>query len=202
MFIESPRFPTCPSFGYTSEPMYSVTHIETAGGQEQSNENWSQALHRYTVSFSRALDELAEAYDFYNAVGGTADRFRFKDFADYKSCRIHLDPTDIDQPIVVIDGAKQLVKRYYAGSNYKERLIQKPVQGTILLAENGTLKSEGGDYTIDYATGIVTSALAGTLTWGGEFDVPCRFDSEFPIQIITNRVHSAQVVIKEVRDIS
>lgn len=215
MFLETPRFPTCPSFGYTAEPMYSVTHVETAGGNEQSNENWTQALHRYNVSLGLEVAAIAEAHEFYHAVGGTANRFRFKDFADYKSCRVNLDPTKDDQPLLDSTSASaglfQLVKRYSAtgdpfapGALYKDRLIQKPVQGTILIADGGTLKTEGADYDIDYATGLVDLSFSpsGVLTWGGEFDVPVRFDSEFPTEITSTRVHNVQLMIKETRDIA
>lgn len=203
MFVETPRFPSCPSFGFTSEPRYSVTHVETASGDEQSNENWLQALHIFTCSIGpQVIEEIAEAAEFYHAMGGTFHRFRFKDYADFKSCRVNLDPTENDQPIVTIDGDKQLVKRYAAGAATRDRLIQKPVQGTILLASSGVLKTEGVDYTIDYATGIVTTGLGGVLTWGGEFDVPCRFDSEFPVQIVNLNVHDVQLIIKETRDIA
>jgi len=208
MFIETPRFPACPSFGFTSEPVYSVTHIVTAGGEEQSNENWEQALHRYTMSIGpRVVAEIAAAHEFYHAVGGTAHRFRFKDYADYKSSRVHLSPTMLDQPLSIISataGTYQLIKRYSAGVLNRDRLIQKPIQGTILISDDGVLLDEGVDYTIDYTTGIVDilASISGVLRWGGEFDVPVRFDSEFPVQIVGLNVHDVQVVIKETRRIT
>lgn len=206
MFLETPSFPSCPSFGFTSEPMYSVTIIEKAGGHEGANENWDQALHRYTLSIGpRDVAAIAEALEFYNAVGGRAHKFRFKDYADYKSCRVNLDLTSVDQSLVFVSaGVYQLTKRYAAGVLYKDRLIQKPVQGTILIADGGTLKTETTHYTVDYATGLVTLLFSptGALTWGGEFDVPVRFDSEFPVEIAGARVHNVQMVIMESRTIA
>ena len=71
MFVESPSFPSCPSFGYSSEPMYSVTAIKTAGGHEVRNRNWSRPLHRYNCTVGPRKDEdIAELLEMWHAVGG------------------------------------------------------------------------------------------------------------------------------------
>lgn len=203
-FLETPRFPTCPAFGYTAEPVYSVTHIERAGGHEQSNLNWSRVLHRYTLSIGpRDVEAVAEALEFYHAVAGTAGRFRFKDFADFKSCRVHDVTSALDQPVVldtsVSPSVYQLLKRYTMGALTRDREIRKPL-GTIRIANDGTEVDEGIDWTLDYATGIVTLNFSpGVLTWGGEFDVPVRFASEFPVEIVENNIQNVSFVLKEVR---
>jgi hypothetical protein len=75
------------------------------------------------------------------------------------------------------------------------------VTGTVLLADEGVLKTEGADYTIDYSTGRVAILFPpeGTLTWGGEFDVPVRFDSEFPVELMDKRIQSASFLLRELR---
>jgi uncharacterized protein (TIGR02217 family) len=145
--------------------------------------------------------DVQEALEFYHAVGGRAYGFRFKDYADYKSCRVNETTTNLDQPIALDGGVYQLVKDYTAGALTQRREIYKPVQGTILIADNGTAKTETTHYTIDYTLGIVTLLFtpAGTLTWGGEFDVPVRFDSEFPVEIQNTRIQSASFTLKELR---
>jgi uncharacterized protein (TIGR02217 family) len=206
MFLETPRFPSCLSFGFISEPIYSVTVIERASGIESRNRNWSRPLHRYTATLGPRVEaDVAEALEFYHAVGARAYGFRFHDYVDYKSCRIDQDVSSTDQPLVldasVSPEAYQLTKDYTFGSLTQSREIQKPVEGTILIADGGVLKTETSDYTIDYSTGLVTLNFSPstTLTWGGEFDVPVRFDSEFPVEIMSRRIQSASFVLREIR---
>jgi uncharacterized protein (TIGR02217 family) len=201
MFVEI-SFPSCPSFGFTSEPMYSVTAIETAGGHEVRNRNHSRPRHRYTASVSRVEAEVAELLEFWHALGGSAYGFRFKDYADYKSCRINETISATDQPLVQVPDSPefyQLTKRYTAGPRSQDREIYKPVQGTILIADGGVQLTEGVNYSIDYTRGTVDflTATSGALTWGGEFEVPVRFDSPFPIELINLRVQSVPFNLKE-----
>lgn len=206
MFLETPRFPGCVSFGFTSEPRYLVSVVERASGAERRNRLWSRPLHTYTATLGPRVEaDVQEALDFYHAVGGRAYGFRFKDAVDYKSCRVNETITSTDQPLVYDDTGSpvgwRLTKRYTFGSIYQDRPIYKPVQGTILIADNGTLKTETTHYTIDYTTGLVTLLFSpvGTLTWGGEFDVPVRFDSEFPVEAQNYRIQSASFVLRELR---
>lgn len=206
MFLESPRFPGCPSFGFVSEPMYLVSVIERVSGLENRNRIWSRPLYRYVATLGPRVEaDVQEALEFYHAVGGRAYGFRFKDPVDYLSCRVGEVPTATDQPLGDVAGgspaAHRLVKEYSFGSLTQSREIYKPVSGTIMIADNGTQKTEGADYTIDYTTGEVTLLFspAGTLTWGGEFDVPVRFDSEFPIEVQNMRIQSASFTLKELR---
>jgi len=200
------RFPACPSFGFTSEPMYSVTIIERASGVERRNRNWSYPLHRYTATVGpRVEDEIAELLELWHAVGGAALGFRFRDGVDYKSCRVNETVTATDQPLLLVVGESpveyQLVKRYTWATRDQDRPIFKPVVGTILIADNGVTKTETTHYTVDYTTGRVSLLFApdGPLTWGGEFDVPVRFDSEFPVEIYDKRIQSVQFVLRELR---
>lgn len=205
MFLETPRFPGCPSFGFMSEAVYAVAIIERASGVEQRNRSWSRPLHRYTATVGPRLEaEIQEALEFYHAVGGRAYGFRFRDAVDYKSCRVNETATALDQPLEVIADSPeyyQMVKRYTMGALSQQRDIYKPVQGTILVADNGVTKTEGADYTVDYTRGTVDLLFApvGALTWGGEFDVPVRFDSEFPVEALNQRIQSATFTLRELR---
>ncbi len=206
MFLESPSFPRCPSFGFTSEPIYAVSVVERASGIETRNRLWSRPLHRYTaVVGPRAEDDVQEVLQFYHAVGGRAYGFRFKDGADYMSCKVGQLPTKDDQPLYLdptaSPAAYQLVKEYTYGSLVQQREIYKPVAGTIMIADSGVEKVEGVDYTIDYSTGLVELLFApvGFLSWGGEFDVPVRFDSELPVELVDKQIQSASFVLKELR---
>lgn len=206
-FLETPPFPFCPRLGYTATPDYSVTISQTASGKEHRNRNWARPLYTYTITIGPSLDEedVEELTEFWHAMGGTECGFRFHDWSDYKSSRKFQAATSTDQAIIEIPDSPaglQLVKTYQWGTRQQVRKILKPVQGTILVADNGVLKTEGSQYQIDYATGRVTLGFApvGPLTWGGEFDVPCRFDSQFPVEIAGRKIESVSFQLKEIRD--
>ncbi len=207
MFLETPRVPGCPRYGYSSEPMRSVTIIERKNGHERRNVNWVYPRQRITLTVGPseggdpAVQELLE---FWHAVQGEAYGFRVKDYSDFKSCYVGSTPASTDAPLVQNDNSPteyQMVKRYTMGALSADRIISKPVQGSILVADGGVLKTESTHYTVDYATGLVTLNFtpSGAMTWGGEFDLPMRFDGAFPIEIISHRQQSVSFALKEIR---
>jgi uncharacterized protein (TIGR02217 family) len=204
-FLETPAIPACPKFGATSEPDYSVTITATAGGWEYRNLNTAESLTRVniTVGPGPELDEeVQELLEFWHALGGPHIGFRYRNHADYKSCRVRGTPSSTDQPLVLISGSDyQITKRYTAGAQSRDRAIKKPAESTILIADAGTLKTPTTHYTIDDTTGIVSILFSpvGDLTWGGEYDIPVRFDSSFPVEQLQWRVQSVSFSLKEFR---
>lgn len=206
VFLESPRFPGCPSFGYVSNPRYSTTKSQLANGKELRNRNWQYPLYSFQFTVGpRQEAEIEELLDFWHALGGEECGFRFKDIADYKTCRLSQTPSPTDAPIAenaVSPGSYQLYKSYSAGARQQLRKIHKPVEGTIRVANQLGVEQASSHWIIDYATGelYVLDGFTGTpTTWGGEFDVPVRFDSEFPIEIVSHKVESVQFVLCEMR---
>lgn len=207
-FLETPRFPLPPSLGYRSRPIYSVTAIERAGGQVKTNLNWSAPLHEFYCEIEHSEADISEVLEFWHAVGGGAYAFRFKDWNDYKSCGAHETAAATDQPLVLQAGSPatyQLVKQYTKGALTRSRPIRKPVAG-ILVADNGVAKEETTHYTVDYTTGLVSLLFSpvGTLTWGGEFDVPVRFASDVEIELTfrgddSTRVQRLPFTLREYR---
>ena len=204
-FLEDPPFPSCPSFGFTSEPMYRVANIITSGGHSRRTRNWDRPLHRYNCGLTPAhKEDVAELLNFYHAVGGRAYGFRFFDYVDYKSCHIDDDVSELDQPLVLAEdssGDYQLVKLYNAGVLQQRREITKPIESTILIADNGVVKTAGVDYSMDETTGLVSLNFSpvGSLTWGGQFHVPARFDSEMPVEIVNKNIQSCIFTLRELR---
>ena len=66
--------------------------------------------------------------------------------------------------------------------------------GRSISPSSGTIVLSGGG-TVDYTTGLVTGGAGGT--WGGEFDVPVRFDSGFPVEISNQRIESVTFALQE-----
>lgn len=163
-FIESPRFPDAISYGSSGGPTFFNNRVVTPSGQRKVNIRRTQPLGTYAVGLGvRTQEQLNELHAFFMACYGGAVAFRYRDWADYK--------VTAAQGILksLPDGKKQLYKRYAISESFHfDRLIQKPVQGTVSLF--------GGAGTVDYTTGIVTGATA--TAWSGEFDVPVAFSGD------------------------
>jgi uncharacterized protein (TIGR02217 family) len=151
------------------------------------------------------LKEIEYIYDlieFFHAVKGRGHSFRFKDYADYKSCPIELDITSTDQ--VISTGTSSTTTEYQLEKNYQSglitsRVITKPISTSVLIAINST---DTTAFTISSTSGIITFASApatnDVITAGYEFDVPCRFDSDYlPVTLEEADVAGASILIVE-----
>lgn len=204
-----PRFPACPSYGFSKRADYSVTIVERSSGIRSVNRNWYYPLHTFVAVplENKPEDDMALVQRFWHSIGGQSGRFLFKDYTDYKSSNVPSDDIQAtDQPLVEIadsPGRYQMVKLYEDEEfNYQQqRLIQKPKQGTIRIADDGADLEEGVEYTVDYETGIVTllNSASGVLTWGGEFDVPVMFESTPEFMIVSHKFQSAGFALRELR---
>lgn len=184
------RFPTDISYGSRGGPGFTTNVITVDSGQESRVARRDQERNTYDVSYGiKSFTQLATAAKFYRARKGCANGFPYKDWADFTS-----NPTDPsyrsamgtkDQVIGTGNGTTtvfQLKKLYTSGLTTHTRKIRLPVNGTVSIWLDNTLKTEGVDYTIDYTTGEVTFMAAVTagvvVSASFEFDVPVRFGQE------------------------
>ena len=184
MAFHEVRFPDNISRGARGGPERRTQIVELASGDEERNASWANSRRRYDVAYGiRRADDLAAVVAFFEARNGRLHGFRYKDWADYKSCLPSQSVAPTDQPIGTGNGAVTsfaLLKRYTSGAQGWTRAIAKPVAGTVRVALNGIEQMTG--WSVDLATGSVTFAAAPgagvTITAGFEFDVPVRFDSD------------------------
>ncbi len=184
MAFHEVRFPDDISRGARGGPERRTQIVELASGDEERNASWANSRRRYDVAYGiRRADDLATVVAFFEARNGRLYGFRFKDWADYKSCLPSGTPAATDQVIGTGDGTKtafQLVKAYASGAQNWSRAITKPVAGTVRVAIDGAEQASG--WTVDTTTGIVSFTTApasgAAITAGFEFDVPVRFDTD------------------------
>ena len=180
------RFPANLSFGSTGGPERRTEIVTLANGFEERNTPWAQSRRRYDAGLGlRSLDDVAALIAFFEARRGQLWGFRWKDWADFKSCKPSGAVSALDQVIGTGDGVEtvfRLAKTYDPGGMAFRRPILKPVVGTVVLALAGDPVVETVDYTLDAATGEVRFVLAPdvgvAVTAGFEFDVPVRFDTD------------------------
>jgi len=184
MAFNEVRFPDDVSRGARGGPERRTQIVELASGDEERNASWANSRRRYDAAYGiRRGDDLAAVVAFFEARNGRLYGFRWKDWADFKSCLPSQIPAATDQAIGTGDGTKtafQLTKTYTSGSQSWIRTITKPVSGTVLVAIDGVEANTG--WSVDTTTGLITFATApatgAVITAGFEFDVPVRFDTD------------------------
>ena len=184
MAFHEVRFPDNISRGARGGPERRTQIVELASGDEERNASWANSRRRYDVAYGiRRADDLAAVVAFFEARNGRLHGFRFKDWADFKSCLPSQMPGPTNQPIGTGNGAAtlfQLTKRYTSGAQSWMRAIPKPVAGTVTIALNGTAQASG--WSVSTTTGLITFTTAPAsgvaITAGFEFDVPVRFDTD------------------------
>ena len=180
------RFPANLSFGSVGGPERRTEIVTLANGFEERNTPWEHSRRRYDAGVGmRSLDDIAALIAFFEARRGQMFGFRWKDWSDYRSGRASQPVTAFDQEIAVGDGLRTefpLIKTYRSGGQAYARPIQKPVQGTVLVALDRDEKVMGQEVTVDPRSGLITFETApakGAVIWAGfEFDVPVRFDTD------------------------
>lgn len=179
------QFPTSISRGSSGGPRRRTDIVTLRSGYEERNSVWADSRREYDAGLGvRDINDLHEVLEFFEARLGRLYGFRWKDWADYKSCAPNRQVSRDDQTIGTGDGVEtqfQLIKAYTSGPTTYTRTVKKPVSGTVLVEVNGSLVS-GANYSVNTETGIITfnSAPANThvIKAGYEFDVPVRFTND------------------------
>jgi len=183
MSFHETRLPARLAFGSTGGVERRTEVVTLASGYERRSTPWAAGRRRYLIGANlRSLGDMAALTDFFEARRGRLYGFRFRDFADFRSCAPGVTPGWLDQVLGEGDGSRTafaLVKRYGEGDGSWVRTIAKPVEGTVRIAVDG---AEVEDFEVDTTTGVVTLAVApaegAAVTAGFEFDTPVRFDAD------------------------
>ena len=176
------RLPDQVERGANGGPRFNTTVLTLSGGDEQRNINWSQSRARYDIGYGiQTKEDFQDILDFFFVRQGRAIGFRFKDWADFQIPAA--GSTAISQQIGLGDGSNttfQIIRTYTVNATSFNRIIKKPVAGTVAVYVNNVLQSSG--FTVDNNTGIITFTVAPTsgaiVGVACEFDVPVRFDSD------------------------
>ena len=185
MSFHEVRLPARLAFGSTGGVERRTEVVTLASGFERRSTPWAQGRRRWLIGAGvRSLDDMAELTAFFEARRGRLFGFRFKDFADFKSCAPSGAPAATDQVLGAGDGVRtafQLVKRYGEGADAAVREIRKPVADAVRVTVAGAELTVSA-FSVDATTGLVTLASAAAagaaVTAGFAFDCPVRFDSD------------------------
>lgn len=181
------RLPLRLSLGASGGPGRRTDIVALSNGGETRNARWADARRRYDVGTGlRGLDDLYRLIEFFEARRGQLYGFRFRDPVDNRSGGHGEAVTAIDQLIGEGDGARtqfEFTKTYADTGGATTRRIEKPVEGSVLVAVDGAPLAPG-DFSVDAAAGLITidpgavPAPGAQVTAGFEFDIPVRFDTD------------------------
>lgn len=154
-------------------PMWNTDIIESGAGWEQANINWVEPLWGWKIRYIRELTRFDPLIAFFNARRGRAYGFLFKDWTDFSDRYVdaaHGIDISIGK-VRLINGVYRIVKEYPDDVSSCQRIIQRPLNGTV------TLSGVSGTPVVDYTTGIVSGATSeGDAAF--EFNVPVRFGAD------------------------
>ena len=180
------RFPANLSFGSIGGPERRTDVVTLTNGYEERNTPWLHSRRRYDAGVAmRSLHDIATLIAFFEARRGQLYGFRWKDWADYKSCAPSAEIGFRDQRIGTGDGETvtfALSKVYRSGLQDYQRPISKPVAGTVRAGISVDEQVEGVHFSVDAARGTITFDTApeagDEITAGFAFDVPVRFGTD------------------------
>lgn len=163
--------------------------VALGSGREERNARWAHSRRRYDAGYGvKTHQALSQAIAFFEERRGRLHGFRWRDRLDHSSAAPEAAITAQDQIIGHGDGvnaAFALCKTYGADYAPYQRLIEKPVVGSVHVAVGGVEVNEGAAFTVNAASGMVTflpghiPAMSAVVTAGYMFDVPVRFDTDY-----------------------
>lgn len=181
-------FPETISRGVVGGPEFNTQVTSFRSGGEERNTAWQHPLHSYDAGLGmRGTEDLYKFQEFFYATRGMLRSFRWKDWADYRTTTDQTKtPTALDQSLGTGDGASYYFRTYKRYGDYYRR-ISNPRVNSCLVSFDGDIQ-DPDTYFVDDQNGTIvflTPPADGVeVTWGGEFDVPVRFDSDYiPIQL-------------------
>ena len=197
-YVDIP-FPPRIAMGAQRRPGWRTNVVETTGGHERTDQQWSKARHRYDVSFAvRTSVDYETVQDHFHTMRGRAKVFPFLDAVDYKVAA--------SKGVLTDDGSSptslQLGKVYGTGADKYTRAITRPRSGyvNIYRLRSGNTTDITAACSISYTTGIVNVLTAGApgdvLSWAGQFWVPCRYGTDELPTLVVDRQPAGELLVR------
>jgi len=179
-------FPVDIALNSEGGPTRKTEIVALVSGHEERNSPWAGSRRAFNAGYGvKSIADIEDVIAFFEARHGRLYGFRFRDPFDFKSCKVAATPANDDQLLGSGDGAAtdfQLVKTYASGGASYVRDVKKPVAGSALVAVDGAPQTQGADFTLDEASGVISFTTPPTtgaaVTAGFLFDTPVRFDTD------------------------
>jgi uncharacterized protein (TIGR02217 family) len=183
--IHNVVLPSDLALGFTGGPEFATEVEVLEGGHEFRNSTRDDARVLMQAGYTgKDLERTKRLLAFFRARRGMRYGFLVQDPLDGEA--------SITEGVFdTADGSPsgyQFVKRYADDDAYtQDRIIYKPMQGTISVKSGAFAMVEGAHYIIEYSTGAlytVGSPIVVPTAWSGDFYTPVRFDRDRPDFIV------------------
>ena len=182
-------------------------------GREVRNPQAERRLRFNAASGIKTVGDVQTLIAWHAAMEGSLYGFLLKDWLDFQTTKDATTLYNSGGVTVQTQGKAtltstpaifQLEKWYSVNSRTYKRKLTRPKSGTATVYFDGTIKTSGVDYTINFTTGLLTR-LTGTdavvITHTCEFYVPVRFEQDdLPLDLLLYRP-SSNTGIGEVPDV-
>lgn len=201
-------FPVDLSYGSITTPMYSTRISTSASGWESRNARWESPRNKFDAAMLvKKQTDLDELNDFFNIVRGQWLPFRFKNWGDYKSCKVTETIAFDDQILTtnagVGDDTFVITKTYTNGTDSTIRYITQPDLTSVLVGiDTGGGLAQTFDFSmVDGKIVLDTPLLGGeTVSCGYLYYLAMRFAiDELNINLDAYLIGSASVPLMEDR---
>lgn len=170
------------SVGSRVGPRYRTLVVPTDNGTEYRTQRFSIPLYRYDIARNvQTDDDIADLLTFFHARQGATYAFLAWDDTDHSTEPDHQTAPAAASSIPTVgtgDAAEtqyQLTKIYTDGTFSQSVPVTKPIPGTVVVLVNGTEKTEGSDYSVNYETGVITFALGSLPGIGDTVSAGCQY---------------------------
>lgn len=163
------------AYGFQIGPQFQTRIRTLRNGHERRNRDASSFRWKGSAPYQNIKPEHYETLlGAFLTAGGMADSFRFKNWVDFAAAGQSLGVAPAASTPV------QLVKDYVLfGVARYQRIIQKPVAGTVTVYEDEVAKAGTTDATTGLFTPTDPWTAAAAITADFQFDVPMRFDADW-----------------------
>lgn len=211
------------SLGSSIGPKTSTQQLITTSGKRKTNKRFVQHLTKFDIGYNvKSMLDIYIIKDIFKAVDGPFGSFLARAWDDWNTTFGLMEPgdesfiTDQDEPLkntvtdlLTGDGATttfQMIKEYKGGSataNH-QRDIYKPQNGSVVVSIDAAAQTEGVDYTVNYATGVITfiSGAPGDGTFpfcGASFYESVGFMDDELLQTLDFSSHEVSIILQTVR---
>lgn len=215
--------PPCFSEGSEAYPVRPVDIVRSASGSPIRRSRRSQSYREFQVTFeARRRNDILDIISHYEVMGGSEHSFPMRDKFDFRSGRPDDPITMLDATLLTTTGtpADGVTATFQAQKQHRFTLTDSTViavnrtvkvikTGSLLVAVNGVLQTEGLHFNANYDTGVITftggnipagGSPAATVTAGFEFYVKVCYGPQNPVQTLValNAGSVASILLYEV----
>ena len=174
MSFHDVRLPARLAFGSTGGVERRTEIVTLGSGYERRSTPWAQGRRRYLIGANlRSLDDMAALTEFFEARRGRLYGFRFRDFADFKSCAPGAVVPEVGGRQVSWRARSRLDGDRWDGEaagadplRFRVRVLAGEAERREAVVEGEGWTYAAGELATDFPGGVGAEATLAVAQWG------------------------------------